>query len=168
MSAVVLAGLGAAILACSDFAGGFATRKNSALKIAFWVQTVGVVAAVPLFFVVTSTLRVSDSFWGVSSGIVLGFGLMMAYYCLSLGEVARVAGTVAPISIGLSILFGLLSGERPKPLTLLGMGCAILAILFVSTEIHEHESNRRVRLFSKSGCHGFKLLVSVSPQSASR
>jgi drug/metabolite transporter (DMT)-like permease len=133
MLAILLALAAAAGYGGSDFAAGLASRKASVLLVTF-VATV--CALVPTLVVLpwagTQTLSAAALGWGTAAGL----GGMLGALALYVGfrrAAFSVAGPISAVSAaGLSVIVGVLLGERPSLLSLAGIGVALPAIVLVS------------------------------------
>ena len=132
MFAVVLAGLAGIFYGASDFSGAAASRGNHPTVITLGVQVTSVVALVGALFVLDGVFRPSDIVWGALGGLSLAAGLALFYEALTVGPIATAASLTALVSASLPILAGLALGDRPVPLTLLGVALAVPAAVLVS------------------------------------
>lgn len=152
METVILATTTAALFGFSDFLGGIASRKDTALAVtarAYLLGVVVMVAAVLLF--PGSPVTLPDLAWGTAGGLCGGLGVMALYAALACGRMSIVAPTTAALSGSLPALFDLLRGTAIRPVALLGLGLAIVAVIVVSTtagEKEEHELPRRALALS--------------------
>jgi drug/metabolite transporter (DMT)-like permease len=152
METVILATTTAALFGVSDFLGGFASRKDTALAVtarAYLLGVVVMVAAVLLF----PGARVTpiDLVWGTVGGLCGGLGVMSLYAALACGRMSIVAPTTAALSGSLPAFFDIIRGTAIRPLALAGLGLAIVAVIVVSAtagEKEEHELPRRALLLS--------------------
>ena len=133
MATIVLALAAAALYGLSDFAGGLVSRRTSVWGVAVVTQITAAVALGVLAFVQPSGPTRADLAWGALAGVGTGIGTGFLYRGLSAGRM----GVVAPLSaVGaalLPVIVGIATGERPQPLTLIGIACAFPAIWLVST-----------------------------------
>lgn len=152
METVILATTTAALFGFSDFFGGLASRKDSALAVTSRAYLLGVVVmvAATLIFPGRSVAPV-DLAWGVAGGLCGGMGVMALYAALACGRMSIVAPTTAALSGSLPALFDLLRGTAVRPVALAGLGLAIVAVVIVSAtagEKEEHELPRRALVLS--------------------
>ena len=70
--------------------------------------------------------------WGALAGGFGMVGLMLFYRALSAGAMTVVAPVTAVTSAAIPVVVGLVSGERPPAVRLVGVGCALVAITLVS------------------------------------
>jgi len=129
----ILLALGAALAyGASDFIGGRAsTRADFSL-----VATVGAGAALVIALgaapVVGGALATGPLAWGVLSGVGSGMGTLFLYRGLARARVAVVAPTSGVLAAAMPAGLALLLGERPAPVTILGLVLALPAVWLIS------------------------------------
>jgi drug/metabolite transporter (DMT)-like permease len=133
MFAVVLALLSAVGFGMSDFTAGIATRATSVIRVVLLDQ---VAAIILVLLVVPWTgghgLSPGAALWGAASGVSGIAGGMVLYLGFRNAEFS-VASTLSAVgSAALSVLAGLLLGERPNTLAFTGIALALPAIAAVS------------------------------------
>ena len=132
MLSVALAGLSGLVWGVGDFAGGKATQQAAALPVA-WVSKLVSLPLLAVGLIATYAPLVPASLgWGAVAG---GFGmvaLMLFYRALSGGAMAVVAPITAVTSAAIPVVVGLVGGERPPAIRLVGVACALLAVALVS------------------------------------
>jgi drug/metabolite transporter (DMT)-like permease len=152
METVILATTTAALFGFSDFLGGFASRKDTALAVTARAYLLGVVVMVAAVLIFPGEqVTWPDLAWGVAGGLCGGLGVMSLYAALACGRMSIVAPTTAALSGSLPALFDLVRGTAIRPLALLGLGLAIVAVIVVSAtagEKEEHELPRRALILS--------------------
>jgi drug/metabolite transporter (DMT)-like permease len=130
----ILLGLGAALTyGAGDFLGGLATKRSNEYAVVVCSQVFGstlLLAALPFFLDSPFTLEAFG--WGLGSGIGGGLGVLMLYRGLALGRMSIVAPTTGVIAAVVPVLAGLLLGERPGSLSLIGVVIALIAVSLVS------------------------------------
>lgn len=133
MLAVVLSLLSAIGFGCSDFTAGLATRVTSVIRVTILDQaTATVVALMVVPFTSVRGLTAASAGWGAGAGVSGVAGAMVLYLGFRNAEFS-VASTLSAVgSAVLSVVAGLLFGERPGVLALTGIGLAIPAIAAVS------------------------------------
>jgi drug/metabolite transporter (DMT)-like permease len=133
MLAVLLALASAAGYGGSDFAAGLAARRASVFMVTF-VATVCslVLTLVVLPWGAGHTPSAATLGWGVAAGLG-GMSGALALYLGFRHAAFSVAGPISAVSAaGLSIIVGILLGERPPALSLAGIAVALPAIVLVS------------------------------------
>jgi drug/metabolite transporter (DMT)-like permease len=133
MFAMLLALAAAAGFGGSDFAAGLAARGTSVVRVTIVAEVAG--AVLGLLIVPWISVRApsaADAGWGAAAGVSGVIGAMALY--LGFRHAAfSVASTLSAVgSAALSVLAGLLFGERPGGLSLAGIALALPAIAAVS------------------------------------
>ncbi len=129
---IVLSLVSALAYGISDFLGGIFAKGASAWQVAVVGQSSSAVCALGALALFPGSPAVSDVGWGLLAGLGGGVGVGFLYRGLSTARM----GVVAPISaIGAALLpvaAGLVSGERPSLLALIGIVAAFPAIVLIS------------------------------------
>lgn len=135
--AVLLGLLAAITYGSADFLGGLATKRNPATRVALISQVFGFgVYLIALPLLPEGRFTGEAWLWGGLAGLTGGVGLAFLYRGLAHGRMSVVAPITAVIAAILPVAFGLLTGERPSTLQLVGIGVAIPAIALVSSVPH--------------------------------
>jgi drug/metabolite transporter (DMT)-like permease len=116
----------------SDFVGGLLTRRASAWAVATTSQGA---ASLLAFGLLTTRVGEPDAaalLWGAFAGIGSGAGNVLIYRGLAIGRMTVVAPVSAIATATLPVLVGLVSGERPAALAIVGVLLALPAIWLVS------------------------------------
>lgn len=133
MFAVALALVSAVSFGASDFAAGLATRAASVFQVTLASQSTSLVVAL-LIVPWMSPFRLSGAAagWGAVAGVAGVFGAVTLYLGFR-HAVFSVASTLSAVgSAALSVLAGLLYGERPSALALAAIALAIPAVAAIS------------------------------------
>lgn len=132
--AIVLGLLSAAIYGAADFTGGLAAKRVAALTVVVWSQLAGlVVLAVVLPLTVDAPPLTSDLALGAVAGVAGGSGVALLYRALARGRMTVVAPITAVGAAAVPVIVGLLLGERPGLLPLVGVVVALVAVVLVSS-----------------------------------
>jgi drug/metabolite transporter (DMT)-like permease len=131
--AIILALASAIGYGSSDFAAGLASRTASVIQVTLLAcLTAAVVVLVALPFAATHRPSGASLAWGAAAGA----GGTLGGIALYLGFRYAAFSVAAPLSAvgtaGFSVLAGLLWGERPSTVALIGIGLALPAIVSVS------------------------------------
>ena len=133
MLAILLALASAAGYGGCDYAGGLAARRRSVIRITILAQAVS--AALMIFILPLAGLP-APSPGGLAWGAVAGVGEAIGALALYAGfrnAAFSVAGPLSAVgSAGFSVLAGLLLGERPGTLAIVGIALSLPAIIGVS------------------------------------
>lgn len=135
--------MSAALYGAADFLGGLAARRAAVLPIVTLAQGTGVVlllALVPLL--PSASPSIADVSWGAAAGLAGGAGVAWLYRALAIGTMAIVAPVTAVSAVAIPVAVGLLLGERPGALTLIGIVTALLSIVLVSQQPAEQTSEQ--------------------------
>ena len=153
--AVVLGLLAAISYGSADFLGGLATKRNPAIRTALISQLIGFGAyMIALPFLPEGRFTAEAWLWGGLAGITGGLGLAFLYRGLAHGRMSVVAPLTAVIAAILPVGFGLLTGERPSALQLVGISLAIPAIALVSSAPHPSANSAATTLRTKAASLG--------------
>ena len=131
--AVVLALLTAMTYGVGDFSGGMASRRSAPLTVTATAHAVGLTGLLIAAAVVGSThVRPEDLLLGAVGGVCGCVGVVLLYHGLATGAMAIVSPVSAVVATALPVAGGLLAGERPGGLALVGIAVALVAIVLVS------------------------------------
>jgi drug/metabolite transporter (DMT)-like permease len=131
--AVILALTSAIAYGGSDFAAGLASRRISVIMVSFLATAFSLLLTLAAFPLVASgTASAAALTWGALAGLG-GMSGALALYAGFRRAAFSVAGPLSAVSAaGLSVIVGVLLGERPSALSLAGIGIALPAIVLVS------------------------------------
>ena len=117
----------------ADFFGGLTARRASTVATVLMSQFVGLVLlVVALPFLPGAAVTPADWIWGVVAGLSGGIGVALLYRALAVGTMTVVAPITAVCAAMIPVLFAFVMGERLRPLTLVGVALAFVAIALVS------------------------------------
>jgi uncharacterized membrane protein len=130
--ALVLSLVAALGYGLSDFVGGVAGRRTAVVRVVLLSYPVGLVglSLIAPFFGGTPT--VSSFLYGAVAGLVGGCAILWFYLALASGPMSVVSPLTSLLVAGLPLGVGMLWGERPGPVALVGAGIAVVAIVLVS------------------------------------
>jgi drug/metabolite transporter (DMT)-like permease len=124
----------AAAFGTGDFLGGRASSRASVTGTLVISQAVGLLGAVVLAAFAPGSATASDFGLGALSGIGQVLGLALLYRGLALHTAGVVAPITAVVATALPVAWGLVHGERPSALALVGVVLAALAGLLIARE----------------------------------
>jgi drug/metabolite transporter (DMT)-like permease len=135
---ILLAATSALIWGTGDFLGGKAVRQAAGGRgLALSVTVIAQLSAIPMIalflLIVPGQLGVSAVLWGGIAGVAGLLGIALLYQGLASGAMSVVAPTTAVTAAVVPMAGGLIQGERPGTVALIGAVCAIFAIGLVST-----------------------------------
>lgn len=160
--AILLALLTACVYGTADYLGGRATRNVPAAVVTFVGQFFGLV--VLLVIVLLSGIPapgLHDWLWGGAAGLVGSTGLLAFYRAMSGGHMTVAAPIAAVTNALIPVGFGLIQGERPGVLALVGMPLALLSIALVSDVLGpgHHRAPARTVVLAAVGGSMFGLIL---------
>lgn len=149
---VLLALLSAILGGASDFAGGTISRRLPPQLVVGASQLAGglFIAGVA---VMSGALHDPSGYvgWGVGAGATLGIGLVSFYAALAAGTMSVVA-PIAALGVGVPFAWGLVSGEAPSSIQLLGVLLGVAGIALVcGPEISAAAVSRSLLLAAVAG-----------------
>ena len=117
----------------SDFLGGVASRRASAVRVAASTQLVSFLLSLPVA-VVAGAERVTraDMLWSITSGLAVAAGVGLFYTALGRGLISLVAPIAAVTGASVPVAYALAQGESPGVAALAGIALALPAIAVVS------------------------------------
>lgn len=131
---VLLSVLAAVMYGSGDFCGGLATRRSAVTSVVIVSQLVGIVVVVPALALLGGRPDPASLGWGVAGGLVGAVGVALFYGALARGTMSVVAPVTGVMATVVPVAAGLVLGERPGALVLVGVLLAVVAIVFVSAE----------------------------------
>ncbi len=141
-------GYGLAVLSsiaygAADFLGGMATKRSATFAVVVVSQLCGLILVLlALPFLPRSSPTAGDFAWGAASGLAGGIGVALLYRGLAVGVMSVVAPVTAVCAVIIPLAVGVVLGERPTGLALLGVLLAVVAIILVS-QSGDREAGKR-------------------------
>lgn len=134
----------AAAWGVADFYGATETRRSSAYSVLSVTQPLGLVLALILIAVIGGGEFQLDQFgWATLAGFVGLGGIAFYFMGMAAGTISVVA-PVATLGVIVPVIFGIVNGEVPSTMTLIGIVIGIGAIVFLSYEEDpEHKQGAR-------------------------
>jgi drug/metabolite transporter (DMT)-like permease len=129
---VVLSLAAALCYGAADFCGGLASRRTSSLAVVVWSQLIGLLVLLLALPIVPGVPRPGDIAIGALCGITGAFAVALLYRALAIGVMGVVSPITAVLAAAIPVIWGFLHGERPAALALVGIGCALIAVVLVS------------------------------------
>jgi uncharacterized membrane protein len=116
-----------------DFLGGLATRRAHVLPVLLLADLAGVVVALAAAAISGGAVSLAGLAWGMSAGLVGGFGLIVFYIGLAAGPMSVVAPVSGLVSTILPVAVALAEGERPTAGVYAGALLCLVAIVLASS-----------------------------------
>jgi drug/metabolite transporter (DMT)-like permease len=144
----------------ADFLAGLECRRRTLLSVMLVSQLAGVALFVPfMLFLGGVPPQPGYALLGMLAGLLYVLGLGALYRGLAGGAMGIVAPIAATDAI-IPVAFGLLAGERPSPLVMLGIAVAVAGVVVVSVAGDE-SSERKTDRDSTARSVAFGLLAAV-------
>jgi len=132
MMPFVLALLSSMVYGVADFLGGMSSRRAPAVTVTAWFQVTGLVFLVLYACFAPGVTRAGDLAWAAAAGAAGGAGVLLLYRALAGGTVSTAAPLISMIALAVPVAVGLLLGERPGLLPLVGIGLGAVAVALIS------------------------------------
>jgi drug/metabolite transporter (DMT)-like permease len=140
--AIVLSLISALAYGVSDFLGGIFAKRSSPWQVAVVGQSSSTFFSLIAALIVEGSPTGHDLAFGALAGLGGGFGVVFLYRGLSTARM----GVVAPLSaIGtalIPVIAGLITGDRPSTMAMLGVVCAFPAIALISRVVDSDPTHR--------------------------
>ncbi|WP_278263517.1 EamA family transporter [Nocardia sp. AG03] len=134
MISVALALIAAAGYGVSDFFGGIAARRVTALRVVVVSYPFSVLLVLVIAPLVGGHADAASVFWGLAAGVASGLAVWWFYAALADGPMSVVSPVTAVLVAGIPVIAGFFLGERPGPLAVAGIALALVAVVLVSRE----------------------------------
>jgi drug/metabolite transporter (DMT)-like permease len=119
----------------SDFTGGLASRRATAVSVVSVSNGLSLLVALAVATLLPgSTLVGADMAWGAGAGAIGLAGVVLLYRGLAVGPMSVVAPITAVLAAAIPLLVGTARGERPGALAVAGVVLALPAIVLISRE----------------------------------
>jgi len=139
MLTILLSSATSLLFGCSDFLGGLASRRDSAFAVTANAHLVGLAVMAVAVLVWPAPFDGVDLVWGAAAGVAGGVGVTALYGALALGRMGVVAPITAALSGSLPAVYDVIRGTSIRPLSLVGLVIALVAIVIVSASGHPDE-----------------------------
>jgi drug/metabolite transporter (DMT)-like permease len=131
---IALALLSSVAWGIADFLGGLQSRRIQAHAVLLVSQPVGLVLALAVAIAAgEGELSAAAAFTAVAAGTAGIIALASFYRAMALGSVSVVA-TIGALGVLVAVAGGLLKGEEPAAIQLLGVGLGIAGVVLVARE----------------------------------
>lgn len=137
----VVLGLAAALLyGIGDFAGGFASRRHTAVTVLLLSYPVGAVLMAAMLPFFGGELSAKALAYGVLGGVAGLVGVIVLYTLMTLAPINVVSPVSAVLAAIVPVVVGVVIGERPEWAAWIGIVLGLVAVVFVSrtTEADPH------------------------------
>ena len=145
----------AVVYGIGDWCGGRAARRQVAVMVALLGQCVSLVlVGVVVAVMQRAAPSLHDWIWAGGGGVVGAIGLICLYHGLANGDITVVAPVSAVVGASLPVGIGLLQGERPGALQLVGVVLGVAHVLVHDHHHHDHEHGEHCDHPSHAHDHG--------------
>jgi len=128
---LLLAASAAVLYGVSDYFGGRSARRVPAVTAALIGEAVLLVGALSLVALDDTPATPAALAWGVIAGLGGVGGVVLFYAALAHGSMSVAAPVTGVVSAVLPVTVGLVLGERPESLALVGIAVALVAVVLV-------------------------------------
>jgi drug/metabolite transporter (DMT)-like permease len=129
----------------ADFFGGLFTRRLAVTLVMVVAQGTGLVLTGLLILVLDESPPATGSLlYGALGGVAGAVGLAALYQGLAIGPMSIVA-PAASLSVTVPVITGFLHGDRPMPLQVAGIACAVTGIVLAARAPDPDGASGRVR-----------------------
>lgn len=155
--AVLVGILVAAAFGSGDFLGGLASRQANTITVLALAQLAAAAGAVVVALAAGGPLRGTVALLGLGAGALNVLALGCLYQGLAVGQIGEVAPVAAVVSAVIPVSWGLVTGERPPALALVGGALAVVAAGLITLERDERTGFRvgRALLLAVAAGAGF-------------
>jgi drug/metabolite transporter (DMT)-like permease len=145
MLAVTLAFASSVVLGGTDFLAGLKSRRLGVLKVLVVSQLCSLLLLLPVMLVTGTQIPSGTAFtlFALGSGAAQVVGVVAFWRGLSVGAMGVVAPITAAGGGGIPVAFGLLEGDSPGPIELVGVALAVIGVVLASYEPGERSEGAR-------------------------
>jgi drug/metabolite transporter (DMT)-like permease len=136
--AILFALLAAAAYGISDFVGGIASRRVSAINVLLISYPVGGAIMAVLLPLYGGTVSASTLGWSLAGGVAGLVGVALLYSALAQAPMNIISPVTAVMSAVVPVLGGVVQGERPHLLAWAGIGFGLIAVVMISRQPVDH------------------------------
>jgi len=157
--AALLALLSGVLWGAADFLGGTVSRRLPALLVVGASQLAGLVT-IAGFAVATGELDAPTGYlpWAVAAGFAGLVGLVSFYAALAMGTMG-VVSPIAALGVVVPVAVGLVRGERPAALQLVGIVLAVIGVVLASGPELGGRAGARPLILASVAAVGFGLAL---------
>lgn len=135
---VLFALIAAATYGVSDFVGGLASRRISALNVLLVSYPVGALIMAVGLIGYSGPVSLPTLLWSLGGGVAGLAGVALLYSALAVAPMNIVSPVTAVMSAAVPVLGGVLRGERPQPVAWVGIVLGLVAVVMISRQPADH------------------------------
>lgn len=136
--AVLFALFAALSYGVSDFVGGLASRRVSALTVLLVSYPAGAVLMTLLLPVYAGPISARTLLWSIAGGAAGLTGVSLMYSALARAPMNIISPVTAVLSAVVPVLAGVIIGERPGVPSWIGIVLGLVAVVLVSRQAEDH------------------------------
>jgi drug/metabolite transporter (DMT)-like permease len=131
---IIVGLLAAGFFGSGDFLGGRASRDARAIVVLLVAQVCAAIGAAIVALTFSGDPIGRDLAYGAAAGLVNAIGLGFLYRGLAVGRMGIVAPVAAVVGAVIPVVWGLVTGERPGAVVIVGVAVAVVAGGLVARE----------------------------------
>lgn len=135
---ILFALLAAAAYGVSDFIGGIASRRVSAMNVLLVSYPVGGVLMAALLGFYGGPVSANTLAWSLGGGVAGMTGVALLYSALALAPMNVISPVTAVMAAVVPVFAGVIKGERPHLLAWLGIVLGLVAVVLISRQPSDH------------------------------
>lgn len=142
-SVTALLGLPAAVCyGLGDFVGAFASRRHGALTVLLHSYPIGAVLMLALVLLFPGSVDAHAVGFGIAGGISSLVGAVTMYGLMVVAPMNVISPVTAVLAAIVPVVFGVLTGDRPRIAAEVGIVLGVVAVLLVSRTSEGHPHGR--------------------------
>jgi uncharacterized membrane protein len=130
--------LAAGAYGVSDFIGGIASRRVSAMNVLLVSYPVGGVLMAALLGFYGGPVSANTLAWSLAGGVAGMIGVALLYSALALAPMNVISPVTAVMSAVVPVFAGVIKGERPHLLAWVGIALGLVAVVLISRQPSDH------------------------------
>ncbi len=135
---ILFALLAAGAYGVSDFIGGLASRRVSAMNVLLISYPVGGLLMAALLGLYGGPVSANTLAWSLAGGVAGMTGVALLYSALALAPMNVISPITAVMSAVVPVFAGVIKGERPHLLAWLGIALGLVAVVLISRQPSDH------------------------------
>jgi drug/metabolite transporter (DMT)-like permease len=139
----VVLGLFAAIFyGIADFAGGFASRRHTAVTVLLYSYPVGAVLMLAMLPLFPGHLDAHVVLFGALGGAAGMVGVVIMYHLMTTAPMNVISPVTAVLAAIVPVIVGVATGDRPRVAAWVGIAIGVVAVVLVSRTNDDHPHGR--------------------------
>ena len=168
MLAIVIGLAGALVYGTSDFVGGLASKRISAVRVTAISGASGLVLLLAAYLLIGGVWSAKAVLLGALSGVAGSVALMLLYACLAIGPMSILSPLTAIVSALVPMVAGVIRGERLQPIGYVALVIALVAVVLVGFVPEKDAVRPSVRALAMAVASGaligvFLIVIDLTP-----